>query len=349
MSLLAAFLLSAIANVALVFILLRSPIARRIVDQPDRLNSMHSQPTPRIGGAALMMIVFIAAWVTGIASVFSALLCATFFLSVISITDDMIGLSAWLRLLAHLLAATFIALFLITATNDSPIFDQIRRTPTTALVLITIAVVLLITWSTNLFNFMDGADGLAGGMALFGFGAYAIAANQFMSASPDAASIATLCAITSGAALGFLFFNFSPAKVFMGDAGSISLGFLAAVLGIHGISLGLWPWWFPLLVFSPFIVDATTTLIKRIARGEKIWIAHRQHYYHQLILSGWNHRRVALSYYAVMIACGGSALVAREVAFPAPLLAFWVVTYVMLIIFLERHFRLKRESRDSRQ
>ena len=135
----------------------------------------------------------------------------------------------------------------------------------------------------------------------------------------------------------------------MGDAGSISLGFLSAALGIHGISLGLWSWLFPLLVFSPFIVDATTTLIKRIVRGEKIWVAHRQHYYHQLILSGWNHRRVALSYYGAMIACGGSALAALKVAFPAPLLAFWVVTYVMLIIFLERYFKLMRAPKDSGQ
>jgi len=310
---------------------------------------MHTQPTPRFGGAVLMMIVFIAAWATSITSVFWALLSAAFFLSVISIIDDMISLSASLRLLVHLLAAAFIALFFIIKSADSQLFDQIGRVPTITFVLATIALILLITWSTNLFNFMDGADGLAGGMALSGFGAYAIAASQPLQSSPEAVAIATLCAITSGAALGFLFFNFSPAKVFMGDAGSISLGFLAAALGIHGISLGLWSWWFPLLVFSPFIVDATTTLIKRIARGEKIWIAHRQHYYHQLILSGWNHRRVALSYYGVMIASGVSALAARKAAFPAPLLAFWVVTYTVLIIFLERHFKSKRESRDSHQ
>ena len=343
------FLLSAASAAALLFLTLRSAIGRSVMDQPDRLNSMHTQPIPRIGGAALMMVVFIAAWATGIASVFSAILGATLFLSVVSFTDDMIGLSAWLRLLAHLLAATLIALFLITAANDSPVFDQIRRTPTTALAFVAITLVLLITWSANLFNFMDGADGLAGGMALFGFGAYAIAASQFMPTSPGAGSVATLCAITSGASLGFLFFNFAPAKVFMGDAGSISLGFLAAVLGIHGVSIGLWAWWFPLLVFSPFIVDATATLIKRIAGGEKIWVAHRQHYYHQLILSGWNHRRVALSYYGVMIACGGSALLARESTFPTPLLAFWVVIYVMLIIFLERHFKLMRAQQGSCQ
>jgi UDP-N-acetylmuramyl pentapeptide phosphotransferase/UDP-N-acetylglucosamine-1-phosphate transferase len=348
MSLSSLFFLSIVACTALIFTTLRSPIARRIVDQPGRLNSMHTQPIPRIGGAALMMIVFIAAWFSGVNIIFPALLVAAFFLCAVSIIDDIIGLAAWLRLIAHLLAATFICIFFLSKSNDAQLLTQIGSLTTITLVMSMVALTLLITWSTNLFNFMDGADGLAGGMALFGFGAYAIAASQFVPTSPEAASIATLCAITSGAALGFLFFNFSPAKVFMGDAGSISLGFLAAAIGIHGISLGLWAWWFPLLVFSPFIVDATTTLIKRIARGEKIWIAHRQHYYHQLILSGWNHRRVALSYYGVMLACGGSALLAREATFPAPLLAFWVVTYTMLIIFLERHFKSMRESKDSR-
>jgi len=296
-----------------------------------------------------MIVVFAGAWFSGIVISLSVMLGVAFFLCVVSIGDDIIGLTPWLRLIAHSLAATFISVFFLSASNNSLLLAQAANLTTIAGALSIIALIFLITWSTNLFNFMDGADGLAGGMALFGFGAYAIAASEMLAFPTAATPIANLSAIIAGAALGFLFFNFSPAKVFMGDAGSISLGFLAAVLGVHGVSLSLWPWWFPLLVFSPFIVDATTTLIKRLARGERIWVAHRQHYYHQLILSGWNHRRVALSYYGIMVACAGSALLAREAVFPAPLLAFWVVTYVMLIIFLERHFLLMRAAKDNRQ
>ncbi len=332
---------------AFIQILRRTRIGQLFLDFP-KARGLHASPVPRIGGIAIFASVWLLASLWMQRDLVASIAVLSLVLLAVSLADDLRSLSALLRLLVHAGAAILVVLFWVKN------FGLVQSRPSVVIgwlmsPLASLLIVFAITWMTNLYNFMDGADGLAGGMALFGFGAYAIAASQFMPASPDAASIATLCAITSGAALGFLFFNFSPAKVFMGDAGSISLGFLAAVLGIHGISLGLWAWWFPLLVFSPFIVDATATLIKRIAKGEKIWIAHRQHYYHQLILSGWNHRRVALSYYAVMIACGGSALVAREVAFPAPLLAFWVVTYVMLIIFLERHFRLKRESRDSRQ
>ncbi len=337
MSLSSLFLLSTTACTVLIFIALRSPIARRIVDQPGRLNSMHTQPIPRIGGAILIAIVLITASFSGITTALPALLAAAFFLALISIIDDIIGLTAWLRLIAHLLTATFICLFFLSKSNDSQLVTHADSLSTIVSVLSIIALILLITWATNLFNFMDGADGLAGGMALFGFGAYAIAASEMLAFPTAATPIAHLSAIISGAALGFLFFNFSPAKVFMGDAGSISLGFLAAALGIHGVSVGLWQWWFPLVVFSPFIVDATVTLLKRIARREKIWVAHRQHYYHRLILSGWNHRRVALSYYALMVSSAVSALVVRKAAFPASMLALWVVIYGLLLVFLGRH------------
>ena len=86
---------------------------------------------------------------------------------------------------------------------------------------------------------------------------------------------------------GFLVFNFPPARVFLGDAGSVPLGFLAGALGAQGALSGAWPMWFPVLVFSPFIVDATVTIARRVARGERIWIAHRDHYYQRLVLSGW--------------------------------------------------------------
>lgn len=94
----------------------------------------------------------------------------------------------------------------------------------------------------------------------------------------------------------------------MGDAGSTLFGFLAACLGLVGWQLGIWTLWFPGLVFSPFIVDATVTLLRRLLRGEKIWRPHREHYYQRLVLSGWGHRRTVLAEYAVMVLCGGFAL-----------------------------------------
>src|SRR4030095_6825063 len=137
--------------------------------------------------------------------------------------------------------------------------------------------------------------GLAGGMAVIGFGTYGLAA--WLAGSSEFALLAWSIAAASAA---FLLFNFPPARVFMGDAGSIPLGFLCGALGAYGIANEAWPAWFPLLVFSPFSVDASVAIARRVLRGERFWIAHRSHYYQRLVLSGWGRRRLAGWSYALM-------------------------------------------------
>ncbi len=195
-----------------------------------------------------------------------------------------------------------------------------------------LAAVLCITWCTNLYNFMDGADGLAGGMALFGFSSCGFVA--FAAGSPE---IAIACGSIAAAAAGFLLFNFPPARTFMGDAGSIPLGFLMGSLGLVGWQNDLWPLWFPALVFSPFVVDATVTLAKRSLCGERLWEAHRDHYYQRLVRMGWSHRRLALSEYGIMLAAGWSATTMlhldRNMQFVGLLL--WVSLYALAMIAID--------------
>ena len=130
----------------------------------------------------------------------------------------------------------------------------------------------------------------------------------------------------------------------MGDAGSIPLGFLAAAIGILGNLVNAWPWWFPLLVFSPFIVDATVTLLKRTVSGKKIWVAHREHYYQRLVLLGWSHKKLAIAEYALMLACAASALYALEYASRWSeythkiMLLFWCCAYIAIMLGLEIMF-----------
>ena len=157
--------------------------------------------------------------------------------------------------------------------------------------------------------------------------------------------MAIIASALSGAALGFLLFNMPVAKIFMGDAGSIPIGFLAAALGIQGSLMGLWTWWFGLLVFSPFIVDATVTLIKRIARHERIWIAHREHYYQRLILSGLGHRKTVFSYYLLMLGSAVSALAAQNDQLLYPIVTFWVITYLSLLLYLEWRFHHHKKDK----
>jgi UDP-N-acetylmuramyl pentapeptide phosphotransferase/UDP-N-acetylglucosamine-1-phosphate transferase len=251
-----------------------------------------------------------------------ALLAIALALAVVSFLDDLRGLRPALRLVLHLAAA---ALLVLGAQNDP---------------LTLVPLLLAIAWFTNLYNFMDGADGLAGGMAVLGFGACAAAAVQ-----ADANPLAFACAVPAAAAAAFLLFNFPPARVFMGDAGSIPLGFLAGVLGLAGWRDGAWPWWFPLLVFGPFVADATFTLLRRMARRERLSQAHRSHYYQRLVRMGLGHRRTALLEYAAMAACAALALSARTAApaLQAAVVGGAFVLCVALAAWIDRLWTLRGE------
>jgi UDP-N-acetylmuramyl pentapeptide phosphotransferase/UDP-N-acetylglucosamine-1-phosphate transferase len=122
----------------------------------------------------------------------------------------------------------------------------------------------------------------------------------------------------------------------------VPLGFLAAALGWQGTARGIWPAWFPVLVFSPFLVDATVTLVRRFAHRENVWRAHRSHYYQRLVLGGWSHRRLALRAWILMAAIAGSALLALdapEMLQRGILLAWAVVFGVFMILIDRRHPR----------
>jgi UDP-N-acetylmuramyl pentapeptide phosphotransferase/UDP-N-acetylglucosamine-1-phosphate transferase len=234
----------------------------------------------------------------------------------ISLLDDVRGLPVLQRLSTHLVAT---AIFV----GGSGLFAQHG-------VAVALVLMLLTVWMTNLYNFMDGSDGLAGGMALFGFAAYGIAA---LIAQDD--MFAMLNFSISAAALGFLYHNFPPARVFMGDAGSIPLGFLAAAMGMIGWLRGEWAVWFPLLVFSPFIADASITLLKRTLRGARITEAHRDHYYQRVIQMGCGHRTVARTEYALMLFSGVLALLTLNQSFPWMLMLIWGALYGALMFLID--------------
>ena len=307
-------IIAASVTFALIAVILSSSLSKKLQDIPNQ-RSLHTSPIPRIGGVGLM-----AGLLSGWALMFTAvawwLLLPMVVLFVVSLLDDMHGLAVQKRLLAQFAAAA------ILAGGSGLLASQG--------IVIALVVLLLTVWMTNLYNFMDGSDGLAGGMALFGFGAYGIAA--FIAHNE---ALAVLDLTISAAALGFLFFNFSPAKVFMGDAGSIPLGFLAAAMGLWGWQQGCWTVWFPLLVFSPFIADASVTLMKRTLRGAKITDAHREHYYQHAVQLGWGHRKVALAEYALMLGSGMSALFTLGQKFPWGILLAWLGIYSVLMLLID--------------
>jgi len=146
-------------------------------------------------------------------------------------------------------------------------------------------------------------------MALIGFGTYAVAA--WLAGEQSLAVFSLALSAASGA---FLLYNYHPARIFMGDVGSVPLGFLAGALGLSGWVNDVWPLWFPALVFAPFMCDATLTLLKRLARRERVWKAHRDHYYQRLVRMGFGHRGTASIEYAAMLGCALAALAGRGAA-----------------------------------
>ena len=267
-------------------LMLRGRLAMPL-DRPNQ-RSLHARPVPRSGGVAIMAGT-LAAFLLPPAPM--ALAVPALALACISLADDWRGLPIAVRFLTHAAAAAAFVLFALSAL---PWWLQVT-------------LGLAIVWMTNLYNFMDGSDGLAGGMGVFGFGFMGLAA--YLAGAVDLA-LTGLCVAAAG--LVFLWYNFHPARIFMGDTGSIPLGFMAAALGLLGWQRDAWPLWYPAAVFSPFVVDASVTLARRMIRGERFWEAHRSHYYQRLVQMGWGHRRTALAEYGLMLSCGLAALWALD-------------------------------------
>lgn len=305
-------------------IILFSKAGKEIQDIPNE-RSLHAQPIPRIGGIGLMAGL-LSAWGLMIKSLAWWVALPLIILFIISLLDDMRGLRVRSRLLAQIIAAAILVF-------GSDLLAQN--------ILVSLFMIFCIIWMTNLFNFMDGSDGLAAGMAFFGFTMYGGAALMH-----GADTQAMLNFSIAAAGLGLLYYNFHPAQVFMGDAGSIPLGFLTAAMGLWGWQLALWPAWFPLLVFSPFIMDASVTLLKRTLNRQKISEAHREHYYQRLVLIGWGHRNVALFEYSLMLAVGTSAIgwLNHSTEWPWTLFLIWGGIYSSLMLILDYRWKVIQQT-----
>jgi UDP-GlcNAc:undecaprenyl-phosphate GlcNAc-1-phosphate transferase len=278
--------------------------------------SLHVGRVPRGGGLAIWAGWFAGTlWLPGDKPWLGPLLA----LIAVSLWDDRRGIHPAVRLAVHAAAA---AAWLWLA---APGMDWL-------------VAVVAIVWMTNLYNFMDGSDGLAGAMTMVGFGAYA--AGAWLAGERDAALFVALAAATAP----FLLRNLPPAQIFLGDVGSVPLGFLAAIFGITGWRKGWWPGWFPVLVFLPFIADATVTLGRRLLTRAKVWEAHREHFYQRLVQIGWGHGRTLAFHALLMIGTSGSAVAALAwtPVLGVPLLIGWGAVLVFVYAGIEYHWRRRR-------
>lgn len=283
--LLFAFIISLIVTA----LIRRYALAKNIIDVPNSRSS-HSIPTPRGGGVAIVLTFLLGFPVLAFYDLVSttyalALTVAAGGVALLGFLDDHGHVAARWRLLGHFSAAA-ICVFILGGLPPLFFFGiQINFGLIGAF-----AAVLYLVWMLNLYNFMDGIDGLASVEAVSASCSAAII--YWLLGYHDLIWLPLLLSVT---VLGFLYWNFPPARIFMGDAGS---GFLGLVLGFFSLmsawanSMFLWVW---LILLGVFIVDATLTLVTRFLRGEKVYEAHRSHAYQFAARSFRSHRVVTLS------------------------------------------------------
>jgi len=289
------------------------------LDRPNDRSS-HEHPTPRCGGIGLLFGAVSAVAFLDLPATLTTIVWLAAVLFIVSLFDDFLHLPPLVRLGVHAAAALTAALVLGVSWSAW-----------------LIVVVVGLMWMSNLYNFMDGSDALAGLMGVIGFAAYA--AGAFVAGD---VAFAQVCACLSAATLGFLIWNWPPARIFLGDGGAIPLGFLAGALGYYGYAQSHWSIAFPLLVFLPFIADASLTLVHRAIRQRNLLQAHREHLYQRVLtVHGWTKAELAALGAVIMLLSAGCALLFARGTTLAGLVALCVALVAMGIaaVGLERKAR----------
>jgi Fuc2NAc and GlcNAc transferase len=274
----------------------------RLLDHPNDRSS-HAIPTPRGGGLGIVVAstgAILAGWAMGLIDGATGLvlalgMCA---LALLGWIDDRTGLTARVRLPVQALVAAG-TLVAFDGLPQLRLGTQVADLGASGYVLGTLGIV----WSINLFNFMDGIDGLAGIEAVIVF-----AVGAAITLAAGNVSLGAIALIVAAATAGFLAWNWPPAKIFMGDVGSAPLGYLVSAFALAAERSGT----APLLAFAVaggvFIMDATLTLLRRLARRERLAEAHRNHAYQRLSRAWGSHRRVTLASLGVSLVLGGVAV-----------------------------------------
>ncbi len=304
-------------------------VSREVLDKPNERSS-HDVPTPRGGGIAVVSAIVIAAFVHGLATdglpvATAVALVAATGLAALSFIDDMTPLSAKARLAGHVLAVLLGLGAIYLETGSAGVLGS----P------VPIGVDLVLTafawvWLVNLYNFMDGIDGISGvqtgaiGLGFAGLAALDLAPFPLL----------PLGLAMTAASIGFLVWNWSPARIFLGDVGSVPLGYLA---GFMIVSVGSdepaisGPWVAAMILPAYYVADATITLGRRIAKRENILHAHRQHFYQQAVIRGRGHATVSA---AVLLANLGLVTTAWHVAPTDPASAALAAISIVAVLML---------------
>jgi Fuc2NAc and GlcNAc transferase len=296
-----------LASVGLSKLARRYALARALIDVPNERSS-HSVPTPKGGGIAIAVVVLTGLVLLAVlgpvgAAPALALGGGGALVAAVGWLDDHYGLSAGVRLAVHVAAAAW-AVAWLRGMPDLTLGETTMHLGLAG----TLLAVTGVVWATNLYNFMDGIDGLAATEAVV------VGAAGWLLLASRATPLALVALLVAAAAAGFLVWNWPPARLFMGDVGSGFLGFMFGGLAVATENARALPALLWLVLLGPFFIDATITLLRRMARGDRWHAAHRTHAYQRAVQSGWSHRRVT----SVVAALSGALGVAVAIAIARP-------------------------------
>lgn len=317
-------------------------VARSILDVPNS-RSLHETPTPRGGGLAIVTVVLgfllfagttrLLPWnvVIGIGGGGAGV-------ALVGWLDDVSSVRVPIRLIVHFAAAVWAVVWLGGFRFVGLGSQRMDLGQAGSLV-----AVIGIVWATNLFNFMDGSDGIVA-VEVISIGAI----GGWLLLTVGSPELGTLAFVLAGAALGFAWWNWAPARIFLGDVGSGFVGFTIAGMAIqsensHALPIAVW-----VLLSSVFVVDATFTLVRRIREGHW-WEPHRTHAYQIAVQAGLSHTSVATLVATVNLVLGALAVAAvfRLIALPIALATAFLLCSVIYIVVVRRGSRVLSEPHDT--
>ena len=313
--------------------LIKRLVARDIVDRPND-RSLHQGTSPRGGGLVIVVSLIIAlgfmSLTSGRPQLFAYLAVLVFVWASVSWWDDKADLSPKFRLLVQLSFCIF-TVFALGWVSHVLSANLLLFGP--------ILSVVGLLWMANLYNFMDGLDGLAASQTIVASISLAFWFLMF-----GDLSLALVFTVLAASSYGFLLWNWNPAKVFMGDVGSISLGgFFGAIfiVGVTRYDISIISFF---SLFGVFIADATITILRRAWHREKIWLPHRQHFYQRLANAGYPHSAIALGSVILMLICSVFAtfgVIYRDmIEYSLMAIIFTLAAIAILVIVLEKRAKV---------
>jgi len=294
---------------------MRLAVQTGMIVQPGARQS-HQQATPTGGGLGIVFTILLSTLFIHFIQPLPEFWCfnvvpGILLLAFVGWLDDKKPVASVVRLLVQFIVSLWLLQF-------AEYLDLAQHAVLIALITITVV------WVMNLYNFMDGSNGMAGFQGVFCATVFAA-----LFAFGGQSGMALIALIVAAACSGFLPLNFPNARIFMGDVASVPLGFIFAAFAVYGVNAGVFNWWVPILVMSVFIVDASLTLAARVIHQEQWYTAHKQHVYQRLIEQEWSHSQVLMVYQAINVMMVLPALVLVTM-YPQYAIVTTVLTLFML-------------------